>query len=228
MITIRKSDARGQANFGWLDSQHSFSFGSYYDPRHMGFGDLRVINQDRVAPAKGFGAHGHRNMEIISYVLEGDLAHRDSTGSSGVIRPGDVQVMSAGRGIRHSEMNGRDDAPVRFLQIWIVPAVTETEPGYTQRNFARREGLTLLVSPDGRDGSLPIKQDAMVYRALLSAGARQTMALARPRAWVQVITGALMLDGQRLVAGDGAAISAQDALTFEALEDTEALVFELR
>lgn len=228
MITIRKSDARGQAHFGWLESQHSFSFGSYYDPRHMGFGDLRVINQDRVAPGRGFGAHGHRNMEIISYVLEGDLAHRDSTGSSGVIRPGDVQVMSAGRGIRHSEMNGRADAPVRFLQIWIEPEVTETAPGYTQRHFARSDGLTLLVSPDGRDGSLPIKQDAALTRAVLPAGDARVVALSKPRAWVQVVEGELAIDDQILAAGDGAAITGQDALGLRAVADTEALIFELR
>ena len=171
MITVRRSEERGRVRMGWLDSHHTFSFGEYYDPQHMGFGDLRVINEDRVRPGQGFTPHGHRNMEIVSYVVSGALAHRDSTGGGGVIRPDDVQVMSAGRGIRHSEMNGSETEPVHFLQIWILPAQAETEPAYRERRFERSEGLTTLVSPDGADGSLPIGQDASIRRLLAAPGA---------------------------------------------------------
>jgi redox-sensitive bicupin YhaK (pirin superfamily) len=227
MMTIRKSDDRGHAQFGWLDSRHTFSFGSYFDPHHMGFGALRVINQDWVAPGKGFGTHGHRDMEIISYVLEGQLAHRDSTGSAGVIEPGDVQVMSAGKGIRHSEMNGRDDAPVRFLQIWIEPAVGGTAPGYTQKHFEATDGLTLLVSPDGRDGSLPIKQDAALYRLRLAAHQGARLDIDREKAWIQVVDGRLRVGDAVVEAGDGLALTEVDTVDFEALTRAEALIFDL-
>jgi redox-sensitive bicupin YhaK (pirin superfamily) len=227
MITLRPADDRGHANFGWLDSRHTFSFGGYHDPAHMGFGHLRVINEDRVSPRGGFDTHGHRDMEIISYVVAGALAHRDSTGSAGVITPGEVQVMSAGRGIRHSEMNGSASEPVRFLQMWVVPAAQGTEPRYAQKHFAPRDGVTLLVSPDARDGSLAIGQDTDLYRALLPAGRAEALALRGRRAWVQVVRGALRVNGASVSAGDGAAIVDEPALSLEATSDAEALVFDL-
>ena len=227
MITLRPSSQRGQADFGWLDSRHSFSFGNYYDTRHMGFGALRVINQDRVTAGAGFGAHGHRKMEIISYVVEGALAHRDSTGTGSVIKPGDVQLMSAGRGIRHSEINGSQTEGVHFLQIWIQPDRLNTEPGYAERHFAPNEGLTLLVSPDGRDGSLPMKQDADLHRAILPAAGTARLDLRHDRAWVQVVHGELDVNGARLRAGDGAALDEVSALDLVAHAQSEALIFDL-
>lgn len=227
MITIRRSTDRGHVHMGWLDSHHSFSFGRYHDPRHMGFGHLRVINEDRVTPGRGFLPHGHRNMEIISYPVAGVLSHEDSTGSGGDIRPGEVQVMSAGRGIRHSEMNGRDDAEVHFLQIWILPEEANTEPGYAQKDFGSTPGLTLLVSPDGRDGSLAIRQDVDLHRALLAEGEQATLPLRRDRAWVQVVRGVLDVNGARLQPGDGASLTEVDTLDLVAQQDVEALVFDL-
>lgn len=227
MITLRPSPQRGQADFGWLDSRHTFSFGHYYDPLHMGFGALRVINEDKVTPGAGFGTHGHRNMEIISYVVQGALAHRDSTGTGSVITPGDVQLMSAGRGIQHSEMNGSKTEGVHFLQIWIQPNVMNTEPGYAERRFASTEGLTLLVSPDGRDGSLSMKQDADLHRAILPTGGTARLELRRNRAWVQVVHGELDVNGARLRAGDGAALDEVTALDLVARAPTEALLFDL-
>ena len=228
MIDIRRSGERGHVNFGWLDSHHTFSFGSYHDPRFMGFGHLRVINEDRVRPGAGFGAHGHRDMEIISYVVDGGLAHEDSTGGKGVIRPGEVQVMSAGRGVRHAEMNGSATEPVHFLQIWLLPAATGGAPGYAQRDFGREPGLRLLVSPDGREGSLPIGQDADLHRALLPDGETATLPVRRHRAWVQVVRGTLEVNGARLNAGDGAALSEVSSLALAAVGDVEALLFDLR
>ncbi len=227
MISLRPANQRGHADFGWLDSHHSFSFGSYYDPAYMGFGHLRVINEDRVAPGRGFPPHGHRNMEIISYVVDGALAHRDSTGTGSVIRPGDVQVMSAGRGIRHSEMNGSDTDAVHFLQIWLLPKDAGTEPGYAERHFPRQDGLTLLVSPDGRDGSLRIRQDVDLHRALLRSGDTIELPLRRTRAWVQVVRGELELNGALLRAGDGAAVTETGPLRLAAHQQAEALVFDL-
>lgn len=227
MIEIRRSEARGHAAWGWLDSHHTFSFGEYYDARFMGFGHLRVINEDRVLPGQGFGAHGHRNMEIISYVIDGALAHEDSTGSSGVIRPGEVQVMTAGRGIQHAEMNGSKTDPVHFLQIWLLPREANTAAGYAQKDFGRSPGLTLLASPEARDGSLAIGQDTDLYRALLAADERVTLSLRHDRAWVQVVRGTLDVNGARLFAGDGASLVDVRELSLHAHDDVEALVFDV-
>jgi hypothetical protein len=193
----------------------------------MGFGPLRVINEDRVAPGRGFGTHPHQNMEIISYVVHGALAHQDSTGSGGVVHPGEVQVMSAGRGVRHSEMNGSPSEPVHFLQIWIEPSETGTEPNYAERFFERTPGTTLLVGPDGREESLRIRQDADLYRVLLTPAAIETLALRKARAWVQVVSGTVTVHGTELRAGDGAAFT--DTLSLELSSDVEAevLVFDL-
>lgn len=228
MIELRPSSQRGQADFGWLQSQHSFSFGSYYDPRHMGFGHLRVINEDRVQAARGFGAHGHRNMEIVSYLVSGALAHQDSTGSSGVITPGEVQVMSAGRGIRHSEMNASTDAPVHFLQIWLLPRESSTEPGYVQKDFGHQPGLTLLTSPDARDGSLRIGQNTDIWKARLQPGESTQLTLRLNRAWVQVVHGSLQVNGAQLRTGDGAGLTDLTTLDIRALESAEALIFDLQ
>ena len=224
MILLRRSAERGHANHGWLDSHHTFSFGGFHDPGWMGFGPLRVINEDRVAAGGGFAPHSHANMEIISYVIEGALQHRDSIGSGSVIRPGDVQCMSAGSGIEHSEFNASQTEPVHFLQVWIQPNQLNAKPRYGQEHYpvaARRGVLRLVASPDGADGSLPIRQDARVYASVLAPG--ETVALeiaAARRAWVQVVRGALRLDEHTVLgAGDAAGISAQ--------ADSEALVFDL-
>lgn len=227
MISIRRSTERGHVHMGWLDSHHSFSFGNYYDPRFMGFGHLRVINEDRVDPGEGFPPYSHRNMEIVSYVLDGALAHRDSTGTGSVIHPGDVQVMTAGRGIAHSEMNGSDTDPVHFLQIWLLPREGNTDPGYAERHFERADGLTLLVSPDARDGSLKIGQDVDLHRAILPAGQSASLPLRRNQAWVQVARGTLDVNGARLFPGDGAALTDTAVLELTAQEDAEALLFDL-
>jgi redox-sensitive bicupin YhaK (pirin superfamily) len=231
MIQIRKSDDRGHADHGWLDSHHTFSFADYYDPDQMGFRSLRVINEDRVAPGGGFPPHGHRDMEILSYVLEGGLAHQDSTGGGSVIRPGDVQRMSAGTGVTHSEFNGSKTEPVHFLQIWVVPDRRGIQPGYEQKHFseADRQGrLRLIASPDGSDGSLTIHQDARLFSALLGAGESVTHTLAPGRhAWVQVARGRVRLGDQVLSAGDGAAISKEQAVTLKAEAPAEVLLFDL-
>lgn len=226
---IRRAADRGHADYGWLDSHHSFSFADYYDPRYMGFGHLRVINQDRVSPGRGFGVHPHRNMEIVSYVVEGALEHRDTLGTGSVIRPGEVQLMSAGRGIAHSEMNASRQDPVHFLQIWLLPAAAGTPPRYDQRAFPRTErGLRLVVSPDGRDGSLTIGQDVDLYRLLLDEGQTAEHRLARPRAWVQVVHGELEVEGVLLRPGDGLAIEDGGLLRMTARGEVEALLFDLR
>lgn len=231
MILHRPADARGSARFDWLDSRHTFSFGNYHDPAWMGFGPLRVINEDRVAPGGGFAPHAHANMEILSYVLEGALQHRDSLGTGSVIRPGDLQRMSAGSGITHSEFNASKDAPVHFLQIWIQPDRINIAPGYAQRQFPesqRRGVLRLLASPDGVDESLSIRQDARVYGALLAHGEQVEHALAAGRrAWLQVARGALYLNGHALAAGDGAGVSDETRLLVQASEDSELLLFDL-
>jgi len=227
-IDIRRGRERGHEDHGWLDTHHSFSFASYYDPGFMGFSDLRVINEDRVAEGGGFMPHPHKDMEIVSYVISGALAHRDTLGTGSVIRPGEVQLMSAGRGIRHSEMNGSPDAPVHFLQIWILPAQAGTAPRYDQRDFGKEPGLRLVVSPDGREGSLSIGQDMDLHRALLPAGEQVSLRLRRARAWVQVIRGTLDVNGARLQAGDGASFTGYPTLAMEAREEVEALVFDLR
>ncbi len=230
MLTIRKADDRGHADHGWLDSHHTFSFANYYDPAHMGFRALRVINDDRVAGGKGFGAHPHRDMEIISYVLEGALAHEDSTGNGGVIRPGDVQKMSAGRGVTHSEMNP-EKAPVHFLQIWLVPTERGIAPSYDQKSFSdadKRGKLRVVASPDGRDGSITIHADAVVHAGLFDAGETTELALAKDRhAWIHVARGLVRVNGQELVEGDGAALSNEDKVAIEGVADAEVLVFDL-
>ena len=231
MHMLRPSDERGHADFGWLNSRHSFSFGYYLDPQHIGFGALRVINEDRVAPGAGFDTHGHRDMEIISYVLDGALEHEDSIGTGSVIRPGDVQRMSAGTGIRHSEYNHSKTDPVHFLQIWIVPERDGLQPGYEQKSFPpedRRGRLRLLGSRDGRDGSITIHQDVDLYGALLESGDAVVFDLRDGRkAWIQVARGSVIVDGQPLAAGDGLGVLDVDGIEITAKEDAEVLLFDL-
>ncbi len=231
MLTLRKSEERGHAHHGWLNSYHTFSFANYYDPAHMGFRSLRVINEDRVEPSRGFGAHSHRDMEIISYVLEGALEHKDSMGNSSVIRPGEVQIMSAGTGVTHSEYNHSDRDLVHFLQIWILPNQTGLKPSYEQKMFsdAEKQGqLRLIVSPDGRDGSVTIHQDVNIYATLLDAEQQLDYQI-RPQsyAWVQVARGSVMVNDRLLKQGDGAAVSDANSLTLLGKERSEVLLFDL-
>lgn len=229
--TLRKSAERGRANFGWLDSKHSFSFGSYYDPQHMGFGPLRVINEDRVAPGGGFPTHPHGDMEIISYVLDGALQHRDSLGTGSVIRPGDVQRMSAGTGIRHSEFNASNKEPVHFLQIWIIPERKGLAPSYEQKTFSASDKagrLRLVGSRNGRDGSVVIHQDVDLHATLLEPNQNVTFTLAAERiAWVQIARGSILLNGELLQAGDGLAIKTAGELRLEGQTSAEVLVFDM-
>ena len=231
MIELRKSADRGHANHGWLDSYHSFSFADYHDPRHMGFASLRVINEDVVQPGQGFGTHGHRDMEIITYILEGALEHKDSMGNGSVIRPGDVQRMSAGTGVKHSEFNASRDEPVHLLQIWIEPAVTGIAPGYEEKHFdaaSKRGRLRLIASSDGRDGSATIHQDAAVLAALLDGAERATHALAAGRkAYVHVARGGVTVNGRALSAGDAVKISGEPAIEFGNGKAAEVLLFDL-
>jgi hypothetical protein len=231
MLTIRKSKDRGVAEYGWLHSRHTFSFGDYYDPKHMGFGPLRVINEDQVQPGRGFDTHGHRDMEILSYVLEGALEHKDSMGNGSVIRPGDVQRMSAGTGVRHSEFNPSDSELVHFLQIWILPERNGAAPGYEQLHFSRAEKrgrLRLVGSPDGRDGSVTIHRDVSLYATLLEDGESVSHELDNGRkAWVQVARGTVELGDEELNAGDGVAIEGPHLLTLRGRSDTEALLFDM-
>ena len=231
MITVRRGDARGHANHGWLDSRHTFSFADYHDPREMGFGSLRVINEDRVQPGRGFGTHPHRDMEIISYVLEGALEHKDSLGTGSVIRPGDVQRMSAGTGVLHSEYNPSQREPVHFLQIWIEPNERGVKPSYEQKTFSaddKRGRLRLVASPDGADGSVSIHQDARVYAALLDGDKALTYAVPEGhRAYVHVARGSVQVNGQQLDAGDGAKIAAEAQLRFANGRQAELLLFDL-
>ena len=232
MITVRPSHERGVANLGWLDSRHTFSFGHYFDPKQMGLGPLRVINEDRVRPGAGFDTHGHRDMEIISYVLEGALGHRDSIGTGSVIRPGDVQVMSAGSGIRHSEFNHSKQEPVHFLQIWVLPDREGISPRYDQKTFSqveKRGRLRLIGSPDGRDDSIVIRQDVEIFAALLNSGEAVTRAFAAGRkGWVQVVRGAGEVNGKAVRAGDGVALEGEaDLNVTSAADDSEFLVFDL-
>jgi redox-sensitive bicupin YhaK (pirin superfamily) len=229
MIAIRKSEERGQADHGWLDTRHSFSFADYYDPQRMEFRSLRVLNEDRVAPASGFPAHGHADMEILTVVLEGALRHRDSTGTSSAIRPGEVQRMTAGRGVIHSEMNESRTEPVHFLQIWIQPEKRGLAPGYEQKDFSKEKGpLIPVATRDGRGGSLTIHQDAAVYRARLASGEEAVHELAPGRhAWVQVAGGEIELNGFPLAAGDGAAISGEKSVRMRAKAGADALLFDL-
>jgi quercetin 2,3-dioxygenase len=230
-MEMRRSAARGSADFGWLTSKHTFSFGSYHDPKYMGFGVLRVINEDRVEPGKGFQTHAHSDMEIISYVLSGALEHKDSLGTGSVIRPGDVQRMSAGTGIRHSEFNHSQTEPVHFLQIWIIPEKDGIAPSYEQKHFPesqRRATLRLVGSRDGRDGSVAIHQDVDLYAAVLSSGDQLQHALRRRRdGWLQVARGEVALNGERLGQGDGAAVSDPGALAIVARGDAEILLFDM-
>lgn len=231
MITIRPAKERGGGDHGWLETRHTFSFSDYYDPRHMGFRDLRVINEDRVAPGRGFGTHGHSDMEILSYVVSGALGHRDSIGKSEVIRPNEWQRMTAGTGVRHSEMNASRTEPVHFYQIWILPEAENIRPGYEQKLFAPEEKsgmLRLVASHDGREGSLKIHQDVSVYNALLKNGEAVEHTLGRGRhAWLQVVKGSVELNGNKLGAGDGAAVSEEESLTIRAGEDSEVILFDL-
>ena len=232
MITLRPAQERGSAYFGWLDSRHTFSFGEYYDPTHMGFADLRVINEDKVSPGQGFSTHGHRDMEIISYVLEGALEHKDSIGTGSVIRPGDVQRMSAGTGIMHSEYNASKTEPVHFLQIWILPERKGIQPGYEQKTFTdaeKRGNLRLVGSHDGRDGSITIHQAVDLYATTLHEGDRVSHTFADGRlGWLQVARGAVRVNDQLLTAGDGAAISDESVITLQgAASNAEVLLFDM-
>jgi len=230
-LALRRAEERGGASLGWLDSRHTFSFGHYFDPRHLGFGPLRVINEDRVVPGGGFPTHPHSDMEIISYVLDGALEHRDSIGKGSVIRPGDIQRMSAGTGVRHSEYNASKDAPVHFLQIWIVPKRDGLEPSYEQRHFPeaeRRNVLRLVASGTPRDGALKIHQQADIHASLLDAGQQLTfMPEAGRRQWLQLAAGELLVNGEQLRRGDGLAISDEPSIRIEALDGSEFLLFDM-
>lgn len=231
MKTIRKSNERGHAQHGWLDSYHTFSFADYYDPKWLGFRSLRVINDDLILPGHGFGTHPHRDMEIISYVLDGELAHKDSMGNGSVIRPGDVQRMSAGTGVRHSEFNASDSEPVHFLQIWILPDRRGLDPSYEEKRFAdaeKRGRLRLIGSRNGRDGSVTIHQDVDLYATLLQDGERVRHTLAPGRkAWLQLARGSAALNGQQLYPGDGAAIEGPFEIDITASSDAELLLFDM-
>lgn len=231
MITLRKAEERGHANHGWLDSYHTFSFANYYDPNHMGFRHLRVINQDRVTGGMGFGTHSHRDMEIVSYVLDGSLEHKDSMGNIAVMHKGEVQRMSAGTGVSHSEYNHSKTELAHFLQIWILPEKEGIEPSYEQKVFAQEEKLNQLrpiVSPNGRDGSLSINQDVTIYASVLDNGAEVSYTVPASRyAWVQVARGKATLNGQPLKAGDGVAVSDPGTLNLVGQENAEVLIFDL-
>ena len=231
MLIVRHANQRGHANHGWLDSYHSFSFASYYDPAYMGFRNLRVINEDRVQAGQGFGTHPHRDMEIVSYVLAGGLQHRDSLGTGSVIRPGDVQRMSAGTGVTHSEFNASKSEPVHFLQIWLQPSQPGLAPGYEQKTFsdAEKQGrLCLVASPQPREGSLTIHSDAHLYAGRFAAGERAEHTLAPGRhAWVQVVRGSVRVNGTEAQTGDGVALSQEECVQIEGVKDAEILLFDL-
>lgn len=230
MLTLRKSEERGHANHGWLDSYHSFSFADYYDPAHTGYGALRVINEDRIQPGAGFGTHGHRDMEIISYVLDGALAHEDSMGNGSSIVPGDVQRMSAGSGVRHSEFNHSQTAVTHFLQIWITPARNGIQPSYEQKHFSQAEKrghLRLVASADGRNGSVSLNQDAFLYAGLFDGSEQASLVIARGRrGYVHVARGNISLNGERLRSGDAAKLD-EGVLELHSGEKAEVLVFDL-
>jgi redox-sensitive bicupin YhaK (pirin superfamily) len=232
MFDITQANTRGVANHGWLKSRHTFSFGSYFNPNQIGFSDLRVINDDRVDAGEGFGTHPHRDMEIFSYVLEGALAHKDSMGIGSVIRPGDVQMMSAGSGVSHSEFNGSQDESVHFLQIWIVPNERDAAPRYQERNFSdaeKRGQLRLIISPDGAQESLQVRQDVRVYAGLFDGAETATFALPTQRyAYVHIARGEVELNGKLLREGDGVRVRESQALTFANGKDSEVLLFDLR
>jgi len=232
MIQIRRAAERGHANHGWLNSHHTFSFARYHDPEYMGFKTLRVLNDDAVQPGQGFGTHSHQDMEIISYVVDGAMEHKDSMGTGSVLQPGDVQRMSAGRGVTHSEFNHSPTEPLRFLQIWVLPESEGIDPGYEERHFAeteKRSRLRLIVSPDGEEGSLRIHQDVRVYASILAKSESVEHEISSGRhAWVQVVQGSLSLNGDELHEGDGAAVSDLAQLSFEGVEEAEFLIFDLK
>ena len=232
MITIRHAAERGHFDHGWLDTRHTFSFAEYQDPRHMGFGPLRVINEDRVRPGQGFGRHGHRDMEILSYVLAGELTHGDSMGNGSVVRPGELQRMSAGTGVLHSESNASREHPVHFLQIWIVPERANVRPGYEQQHFSeeqRRGGLRLVASPNGREGSVKIERDVDLYASILARGESLSHPV-RPdrKIWIQVARGGIEVNGAELNAGDGVAIEDERDVTVNASAPAEFLLFDMK
>ena len=231
MITIRKAEERGHFDFDWLNTYHTFSFDQYYDPKHMGFRSLRVINEDIVQPGHGFPTHGHRNMEIVTYILQGALEHRDSMGNGSIIRPGDAQRMSAGTGVRHSEANPSQDEPVHLLQIWILPNEENLRPEYEEKKFSdaeKRNKLRLIVSPDGDDGSVRIHQDAKIYASQLDDRQEVVHTLENDRtAWLQVAVGSVTLNDVALQQGDGAAVTEESDLRIRAREPAEVLLFDL-
>ncbi|BBH54322.1 pirin family protein [Fluviispira sanaruensis] len=230
MLRVRKSQDRGSAEHGWLHAKHTFSFSSYYDEEHMGFRNLKVINEDIVEPAQGFPTHGHRNMEIITYVLEGALEHKDSLGTGSVIRPGEVQIMSAGKGIQHSEFNHSKENLLHLLQIWIEPSINGKEPSYAQKDFsACKEKLKLVVSPNGEEDSLSIKQDVKLYRGIFARSDNLKFTIMPSRhVWLQLASGSLTVNGQQLAQGDGLAMSDEKELLLEALEgNCSFLLFDL-
>jgi len=231
MITIRKAEERGHFDFGWLNTYHTFSFGDYYDAQHTRFRTLRVINEDFVEPGRGFPTHGHRDMEIVTYILQGAVQHRDSTGSGSIIRRGDAQRMSAGTGVMHSEANASDDEPVHLLQIWIFPEEQNLRPEYEEKKFSdeeKRNKLKLIVSRDGSEGSVKIHQDAKIYASLLDQGKDVELELADGRsAWLQVAAGAVTLNDVKLKQGDGAGVKSESTLTITADEPAEILLFDL-
>ena len=231
MISIRRSKERGHFDHGWLNTYHTFSFDQYYDPRYMGFRSLRVINEDFVAAGRGFPKHGHRDMEIITYILEGALKHEDSMGNGSVIRPGDVQRMTAGTGVRHSEQNDSSEQPVHLLQIWIIPSEDNLEPGYEQKAFSvdeRRNQMRLIASTDGRDGSVVVHQDVSLFASILDEGTSVKHALSQSRyGWLQVARGAVEINGERAEQGDGVVIVAESELSIQALAASEVLLFDL-
>jgi redox-sensitive bicupin YhaK (pirin superfamily) len=231
MLTPRFAEERGAANFGWLDTRHTFSFGHYYDPRHMGFGPLRVINEDHIRPAAGFPTHGHNDMEIVTYIVDGALEHKDSTGTGSVIRPGDVQRMTAGTGIRHSEFNASQTVPVHLLQIWILPEENGLAPGYEEKHFAteeKRGRLRLIASRDGRQGSLTIRQDVDLFGTVLDEGETVTHET-RPerKLWMQLVWGTVEVNGHKARAGDGLAIENESRLAVAATSEAELLLFDM-
>jgi quercetin 2,3-dioxygenase len=232
MIDIRRAEERGLTRWEWLDSRHTFSFGDYHDPKHMGFRTLRVLNDDRVAPGKGFGTHGHRDMEILSYVLEGALAHKDSSGGGGVIRPGEIQFMRAGSGVTHSEYNDSKVDPVHFLQVWIVPDKRGLAPTYGQQGFDRdraKQSFILLASRDGREGSIQVEQDVSVWMTLLDAGQTRELLLGSGRhAWIHVARGSASVSGTALREGDGAGVSSEASVKLSGADAAEILVFDLK
>ena len=231
MFAMRRAQERGHANHGWLNSYHTFSFGDYYDPQHMGFSNLRVINDDTVSPSGGFGTHGHRDMEIISYVLDGALEHKDSMGNGSVIRPGDVQRMSAGTGVTHSEFNASESEPVHFLQMWVLPEKDGLKPSYEQKTFSEEEKrgrLRLIGSRDGRDGSVTIHQNVDLYATLLGEGDSVSHELAKGRkGWIQVARGSVVLNDKQLYPGDGVAIEGPTAITLTSSSEAEVLLFDM-